>query len=97
MRATNIEDQNKEMETGKRIKEMWARIDNAVYEQNTTIRAVAIAAGVSPAAAYTAIRKTQKTGEYIDSLLSFIVALAKELNLDIDYVLTGKKHLPRTC
>ena len=62
MRTPNNENTHKEYEIGKKIKEMWGRIDEAAYAQNTSIGAVAKAEGISAAAMYSAIRKTRKTG-----------------------------------
>ena len=95
MRTPNNENKLKEYEIGKKIKEMWGRIDEAAYAQNTSIGAVAKAEGISAAAMYSAIRKTRKTGEYTDTLLSCITALAHGLNLD--YVLTGVDSSKEAC
>ena len=97
MRTPNNENKLKEYEIGKKIKEMWGRIDEAAYAQNTSIGAVAKAEGISAAAMYSAIRKTRKTGEYTDTLLSCITALANGLHLDLDYVLTGLDSSKESC
>lgn len=97
MRTPNNENTHKEYEIGKKIKEMWGRIDEAAYAQNTSIGAVAKAEGISAAAMYSAIRKTRKTGEYTDTLLSCITALANGLHLDLDYVLTGLDSSKESC
>ena len=96
MRTPNNENKLKEYEIGKKIKEMWGRIDEAAYAQNTSIGAIAKAEGISAAAMYSAIR-TRKTGEYTDTLLSCITALSHGLHLDLDYVLTGLDSSKEAC
>lgn len=90
MRTPVTENNSKEYEVSKKIKEMWGRIDEAAYAQNTSIGAVARAEGISGSAMYTAIRKAKKNGQYIDSSFPCIVTLVRGLNLDLDYVLTGE-------
>lgn len=97
MRTPDNENKLKEYEIGKKIKEMWGRIDEAAYAQNTSVGAIAKAEGISAAAMYSAIRKTRKTGEYTDTLLSCITALAHGLHLDLDYVLTGLDSSKEAC
>lgn len=72
------------------IRDMWNRLSKEASLKGTSLGTVADRAGISASAVYSSVRKIRNgNGEYTDTKVSQIMALADGLGMDLDEVLTG--------
>lgn len=72
------------------IKAMWDRLIREANLKGTSLGTVANKNNISASAVYSAVRKINRSKEYVDTAVSQIATLADGLGIDIDEAVTGK-------
>lgn len=72
------------------IKNMWDRLIREANLLGTSLGTIANRNNISASAVYAAIRKINRSEEYVDTAVSQIATLAYGLGIDIDEAVTGE-------